>query len=80
MFGYAGRILHVDLASGRHWTEDLDEGLTRKHLGSRGLGAHVLFRDLAAGTDPFERSSAPATGSTSLQTTAPSGICSVTAC
>jgi aldehyde:ferredoxin oxidoreductase len=52
MFGYAGRILHVDLASGRHWTEDLDEGLARKHLGSRGLGAHVLFRDLAAGTDP----------------------------
>ena len=52
MFGYAGRILHVDLSSGRRWTEDLDEGLARKYLGSRGLGAHLLFRDLAPGTDP----------------------------
>lgn len=52
MFAYAGRFLHVDVSSGRHWTEDLDEELARKHLGSRGLGAHLLFRDLPAGTDP----------------------------
>lgn len=52
MFAYAGRFLHVDVSSGRHWTEDLDEELARKHLGSRGLGAYLLFRDLPAGTDP----------------------------
>ncbi len=52
MFGYAGRMLHVDLSSGRHFTEELDEGVARKYLGSRGLGAHLLFRDLPAGTDP----------------------------
>lgn len=52
MFAYAGRFLHVDVSSGRHWTEDLDEELARRHLGSRGFGAHLLFRDLPAGTDP----------------------------
>ena len=52
MFGYAGRILHVDLSSGRHEVEELDEELAWKHLGSRGLGAHLLFRDLPAGTEP----------------------------
>lgn len=42
MFAYAGRFLHVDVSSGRHWTEDLDEELARKHLGSREIGrAHV---------------------------------------
>lgn len=40
MFGYAGRILDVDLSSGRHWVEDLEEDLARKHLESRGLGAY----------------------------------------
>lgn len=52
MFGYAGGILHVDLSSERHWTEEIDEGLARKHLGSRGIGAHLLFRDLPTGSDP----------------------------
>ncbi|MBI4590211.1 MAG: aldehyde ferredoxin oxidoreductase family protein [Candidatus Rokubacteria bacterium] len=53
MFAYAGKLLFVDLSTGRHWTEPLSEMLARKHLGSRGFGAHLLMRDVPRGADPL---------------------------
>lgn len=53
MFAYAGKLLLVDLSSGRHWTEPVSEELARKHLGSRGFGAHLLMRDVPRGADPL---------------------------
>ena len=53
MFAYAGKLLFVDLSTGRHWTEPLPEELARKHLGSRGFGAHLLMREVPRGADPL---------------------------
>ncbi len=51
--GYAGRLLRVDLGSGRSWVESLDEARARRYLGGRGLGARILLDEVPAGCDPM---------------------------
>ncbi len=43
LFGYAGKILHVDLTSGRIWKEDLSEELRRKFIGARGINVKLWW-------------------------------------
>ena len=52
-YGYAGRILFVDLTTGKITKEPLDLGLARKLLGGPGLGFHLLARYLKPNTDPL---------------------------
>ncbi len=75
MHGFHGRLLHIDLSSGRsHW-RDLEEARLRKFLGGVGLGASLLYDYAPAGADPFAPdnplifASAPLVG-TGLTTTA----------
>ena len=51
--GYCDRILHVDLGSGRSWTEPLPAEAMPLLLGGKGLGAYLLLRDLAPGVEPL---------------------------
>lgn len=51
--GYNGKILHVDLAEGRWWTEELDDLIYRKYLGGSALASYFLLRDLKPGVDPL---------------------------
>ena len=53
MRGYAGRLLRVDLSSGKTWVESLDEARARRYLGGRGLGARILMDEVPAGSDPL---------------------------
>ncbi len=53
MHGYAGRLLRVDLSTGRSWVESLDERRARLYLGGRGLGARILLDEVPAGADPM---------------------------
>lgn len=53
MLGYAGRILHIDLSSGKIWTEPLKEELARKYVGGIGLGMRLLLDHSKPGVDPF---------------------------
>ena len=53
MAGYAGKLLRVDLSTGRIWDEPLDDARARKFLGGRGLGAQILFDELPRGADPL---------------------------
>ncbi len=53
MFGYGGRILRVNLSSGRTWAEPLPEKLARDYLGGRGVAAYLLYREVPRGTDPL---------------------------
>ncbi|HOR00903.1 MAG TPA: aldehyde ferredoxin oxidoreductase family protein [Anaerolineae bacterium] len=53
MFGYGGRILRVDLTSGRAWAEPLPHELARDYLGGRGFGAYLLYREVPQGADPM---------------------------
>ena len=53
MLGYAGRILHVDLSSGKIWTEVLKEDYAKKYIGGIGLGMRLFLDHSKPGVDPF---------------------------
>ncbi len=54
MFGYAGRILHVNLTTGRIRTEPLSEEYARKYIGGIGLGMRLFLDNSKPGVDPFD--------------------------
>jgi len=51
--GWSGKVLRVDLSSGRIWTEDTIEKY-RDFLGGTGIGYKVLWDEVPAGTKPFD--------------------------
>lgn len=53
MFGYAGKILQVDLTAGRIRETPLDEGEARRYLGGLGLNTKLLFDLAPPGVDPL---------------------------
>lgn len=53
MFGYAGRILNVNLSTGKVRTEPLKEEIAKKYIGGIGLGIRLLLDNSKAGVDPF---------------------------
>lgn len=52
-YGYVGRILKIDLDSGKTEEEERDEIFYRSLLGGRGIGYHYLLKEVPAHTDPF---------------------------
>ena len=75
MHGFFGRLLRIDLTSGRCAYHDMEESRLRKYLGGVGLGTTLLYDYAPAGADPLSPAnplifaSAPLVG-TSLTTTA----------
>ncbi len=53
LFGYAGRILHIDLSTGSTKTEPLGEEMAKKYIGGIGLGMRLLLDLTKAGVDPL---------------------------
>jgi len=53
MFGYAGKLLRVDLSKGETKREPLSEELARTYLGGRGFAARILYDELKPGIDPL---------------------------
>jgi aldehyde:ferredoxin oxidoreductase len=51
--GYWGRILRVDLTSGRTSVEEQDEKFYRHYFGGWGIVAHYLLREVPVGCDPL---------------------------
>jgi len=51
--GYAGRILHIDLSTGKTETEPLKEEKAKKYIGGIGLGIQLLLEHSKPGVDPF---------------------------
>ncbi len=62
MKGYGGRILFVDLTSGRSRVEALGETTARQLLGGNGLAARLLYDHVPARTDPFAPANAVVVG------------------
>lgn len=54
MLGYAGRVLRVDLTTGRTRVEKLDEETARKYIGGIGLGMKLWLANSKAGVDAFD--------------------------
>jgi aldehyde:ferredoxin oxidoreductase len=53
VLAYAGRILRVDLSTGKVETEPLKEDLAKQYIGGIGLGMRLLMDNSTPGTDPF---------------------------
>jgi aldehyde:ferredoxin oxidoreductase len=53
MFAYAGRILRVDLSTGKIETEPFGEEMAKQYIGGIGLGIRLLVDNLKPGTDVF---------------------------
>ena len=53
MFAYAGKILRVDLTTGKVSTEPLSEETAKKYIGGIGLGIRLLVDNSKPGTDAF---------------------------
>ncbi|MCX6032997.1 MAG: aldehyde ferredoxin oxidoreductase family protein [Chloroflexi bacterium] len=51
--GTWGKLLHVDLSSGKTWVERPTDDLYLKLVGGRALVAYLLLRDMPAGADPL---------------------------
>jgi len=51
--GYTGRILHVDLTSGRIEVESPSDSFYRTYLGGSAMGTYYLLKTSPAGTDPL---------------------------
>jgi len=53
LYGYAGRILHVDLTTGKTHTEPLNEDYAKKYIGGIGLGMRLWLDHSKPGVEPF---------------------------
>jgi len=53
MFGYAGRILRVNLTDDKIRIESPDENFYRRYMGGWGFIAYYLLRELESGADPL---------------------------
>ena len=53
MHGFCGRLIHIDLSSGRSALVTLEEGRLRRYLGGIGLGTSLLHEYAVAGVDPL---------------------------
>ncbi len=84
MFGYAGRILHVDLTTGKSYTEEIDEEFCRMYIGGNGFGNRLLYthappdveplgpdNPLIFAVGPFAGTTAPTNGKYSVSTRSP---------
>ncbi len=53
MLGYQGKILHVDLATGKSRVEPLDDAVAKKYVGGIGLGMKLWLDNSKAGVNPL---------------------------
>jgi len=53
LFGYAGRILRIDLSTGKTKVSPLSVEYAKKYIGGIGLGMRLLLENSKPGIDPF---------------------------
>ena len=53
LYGYAGKILHVDLTRGKLSTEQPSEEFYKTYIGGSAMGTYYLFKNTPAGADPL---------------------------
>ena len=52
-YGYAGKILHVDLTTGTLDVEEPSDDIYRTYMGGSALGLYYLLKNTPAGADPY---------------------------
>ena len=53
MYGWTGKVLRVNLSTGRISTEALDPGVARDYIGARGLGTKFMTDEVDPKVDPL---------------------------
>jgi len=53
LLGYAGKILYLNLTTGKSRTEKLNEETAKKYIGGIGLGMYLYLTKSKKGVDPF---------------------------
>src|SRR5512137_939727 len=53
LFGYAGKILHVDLTKGKLTTEQPAEDFYKTYVGGSAMGTYYLLKNTPPGADPL---------------------------
>ncbi len=53
IYGYNGRILRVNLSSGKIRVEEVQEEVFKGFLGGKGLGTLIIYREVPPGTRPL---------------------------
>ncbi len=53
MYGYAGKVLYIDLNTGKTWVEPLNQEYAKKYVGGIGLGMRLWLDNSKAGVDPL---------------------------
>ncbi|MEM3526605.1 MAG: aldehyde ferredoxin oxidoreductase N-terminal domain-containing protein, partial [Candidatus Jordarchaeaceae archaeon] len=84
MFGYMGRLLRVDLDTGKISEEKIEEKILRMFIGGVGLGVKILYDEVPAGigaldsdnrlifaTGPLNGTSVPGSGTYCLVSKSP---------
>ncbi|MHC4658814.1 MAG: aldehyde ferredoxin oxidoreductase family protein [Planctomycetota bacterium] len=54
MGGYRGKLLRINLSTGKINEENLDLGLAKKFIGGRGLATYFLAQEIDPGIGPFD--------------------------
>lgn len=52
-YGYAGKLLRVDLTNSKIKVEEINESDLRKYIGCTGYAAKLLYQEMPAGVDPL---------------------------
>ncbi len=53
MYGYFGKILHIDLTERKHWVEEKPEEFFKKYIGGVSMAARLCWENIKPGCDPF---------------------------
>lgn len=53
LYGYAGKMLRINLTSGAVTTEPLDPEMARDYIGGRGFVAKLVYDEIPRGADPL---------------------------
>ncbi len=53
MYGYAGKILYIDLEKAKSYTVPVTEDFAKKYVGGNGFGARILYDKVKKGVNPL---------------------------
>ena len=53
MYGYSGKILHIDLTSRKSWVENKPEAWYKLYIGGVSMAARLLWENIKPGCDPL---------------------------
>jgi aldehyde:ferredoxin oxidoreductase len=53
MYGYHGKILHIDLAERKHWVEEKPEEWYKLYIGGVAMATRLCWENIEVGCDPY---------------------------